>query len=146
MPFKTMIYIPNQVAYTRIWGAFTAKEMTACNQEVIEILNHAPQPMQLIVDFREMTEFPKQLTHLSSTFTLFSHPKHDWQFVLTSDRVVKFVSQLTFQLVAPSHRKNRMLSTSDPQEILKALARFLPRDTVFPPFPPDEVAPNVISD
>ncbi|MCU0498970.1 MAG: hypothetical protein MUF87_16585 [Anaerolineae bacterium] len=142
MPSKTTLYIPDHVAYTKIWGVFTAAEMTATNQEVIAILDQAPQPMQLIVDFREMTDFPKKLTYLSSTFTVFSHPKHDWQFVLSSDRVINFVSQLTFQVVAPSHRKNRMLVTSNPQEILDVLVKFLPRDTVFPPFPPEVASQN----
>lgn len=135
MPYKLYDYIPNRVLYVRIWGDYSADELVTSNQEVLNYLNRASHKIINISDFMLMRDYPKNVFKLASTFTLFGHPQHNWQIVISPDAAVRFISSTVIQMAKRANNKIQFKVAASPEEALLILPHLDPQLLNLPPFP-----------
>ncbi len=125
MPYQYFEYIPNRIIYFKVTGEFTAQELIESNQNIINHLDAAAPPLHFITDFRAMTSYPMNLKQLVEAFTVFSHPKLGWDIIISTDRVVGFLSLTVIRVVGKTQKDNlKVVKTLD--EALEALVVVAP--------------------
>jgi hypothetical protein len=127
MPYQYSEYIPKHVLYFRVWGEFTPDDTIGANQDSLNYLDKSNHPVHFITDFRQMTAYPLNLRVLTSTFTLFAHPKIGWEIIITQDKLVKFFSMMVAQtLIRGKNRQALVKVVNSPEEALRFLAHIAP--------------------
>jgi hypothetical protein len=134
MAYDLYEYLPNQVLYAVVRGEFTPIDLYTINQTVTTYMDNATNPIHHIIDYRYMTDYPKNVFQLARTFRLFVHPNHAMQYVITQDPQIEFISTTVVQMVKG---RRDVIAVRTPDEVVTHLRHQL-RLAVLPPLPDDD--------
>ncbi|MFZ4815048.1 MAG: hypothetical protein ACOYL5_10980 [Phototrophicaceae bacterium] len=126
MPYKIIEYVPNRVLYTCVWGRYLSEENALSNAEIIAYLDKQSNRVDLIVNFLQMTDYPKNIFSLASSFSMFAHPNHGWQVVVASNRLVRFMAEQTIYIAKGRNAYNKAILCSTTAEACQQLAKTVP--------------------
>lgn len=122
MAYELYEYLPNQVLYAVVRGTFTPVELYMINQTVTAYMDAAPNPIHHIIDYRYMTDYPKNIFQLARNFRLLAHPNHAMQYVITDDPQTGFISTTVVQMVKG---RRDVVVVSTPEDAVQQLGYHL---------------------
>ena len=135
MPYKIYEYLPTKALYLMIWGHFTDDELLESNQKAIEYLDQNSTKVSLISDFTYMTNYTKNVFKLANAFTVFNHPQHHWQVVISDDKLVSFISNTVIQIGKRTNNKYNFKIVPNSDDAMEFIRNIFPEYTELPPFP-----------
>ncbi len=78
-------------------GQHTLATFEAFDIELVDALNHADYPIDLIIHVRDMKTFPTDPRSLSNTLLHLEHPNLRWVFVVGANKLLKLILVIVCQ-------------------------------------------------
>lgn len=99
-----------------IWGDLTLEEMKQGSDEAIHYVRSGQPPVHSIIDFRNVTSYPKSISDLKNAADIMKEPNLGWVLLLTNDRIFSFVGDLISQMTRKNYK-----SVKTPEEAIDLL-------------------------
>lgn len=112
MEYEVYWYIPGKVLVTRIWGEFNAEDMYAVTLATQEEYTRAPENVKvhLISDLRGVRMTPQTLQDIRRHFPGIAYPNLGWFLVVSSNKLIQFLSIALMQVLYPQLRSRAFTS------------------------------------
>lgn len=129
MPIQIDWLQENRVLYERISGVVMADDLKVIPSALAPFLGNGSAPIHLLVDMRDVEEYPRNVRQLKDAMDNMNRSEIGWTLLITSDKVVRFLSSVTTQILVP-HARMKVFDT--PDDALRFLSE---QDTTLAPFP-----------
>ena len=101
MPYKTMWYKPDRVAYLELLGEFSLEEMVESSEAIRDqYLEVGTSPVHLVCDLRGLSGHSRDLRAARRAAEIYlNHPSMGWVIVIGMDSpIVKFLLSIISQM------------------------------------------------
>lgn len=98
--------IEGRVIYTRTVGEVTPEELSVIDQALIKHLSSGFEGhlVHVVVDMRELTQFPRNLQQIKQRLTHLNHPALGWTIMVGAGTMITFVANVVTQIARARFR------------------------------------------
>ncbi|MCU0497716.1 MAG: hypothetical protein MUF87_10225 [Anaerolineae bacterium] len=104
MPAEITWYYPQRLVYERFYGVITLEELDEIQNRFVDHLVNGIAPVHTIIDFREVTDYPRNLMEIRRVLHTTDTGKLGWVIIINQNGLLQFlVTVLTQTVLRGSH-------------------------------------------
>lgn len=104
MPAEITWYYPQRLIYERFYGMITLDELDHIQTRFVNQLQEGIAPVHAIIDFRDVTDYPRNLLEIRRVLRPTSTEPLGWVIIINQNALLQFlVTVLTQTVLRGSH-------------------------------------------